>query len=175
MKNRILSVALVLPFLAGVMVSCDKADIKFDTTFSKTIDINLTEQTNDDGSASFTETGTIDLNEGDVKDYLDRLKDIEIVSVYIEVLSADAPDAAVLDGFLVSDAFQMTIPQYNILLMLSELHKLELTDDNGFLNHMKEKLMADKLVSYTVNGRVSEVPVNAQLRLTFKARVTAQP
>ena len=40
---------------------------------------------------------------------------------------------------------------------------------------MKEKLLAEKMVSYTLNGRVSEVPVNAQLRVTFKLRVTAKP
>jgi hypothetical protein len=175
MKNRILSVALVLPFLAGVLVSCDKADIKFDTTFSKTININLTEQTNDDGSASFSETDTLDLTEGDVQEYIDRLKDVEVVSVYVEVLSADAPQAAVLDGFLISDVYQMTIPPYNVLQAFNDVHKLQLTDDNGFLAYMKEKLLAENKVAYTLNGRVSEVPVNAQLRLTFNLKITARP
>lgn len=155
--------------------SCDKADITFDTQYSATFNIDLQESTNGDGSASFTQTGQIDLNDGDARDYLDRLKGISITGVYIEVLSASAPLDATLSGLLSAESFQMTIPQYNILQLFSEAHKLDLTDDTGVLNYMQERLMSDKIVSYSLNVVVSEVPVTAEIKVTFKMKVTAMP
>jgi hypothetical protein len=182
MKNRILSFALYLPLLAISLTSCKEENISFDSVHIKTVDINITQSTNPDGSASFSSTDTLkledgqmlDISLGSLPDLLERLVKVEVASVYVEVLSAEAPAIATFNGTINFNEYSMTFPTYNVLQMLSESHQLQLTDNGNFLIQMVDKLLSDKMFVYTVNGNVSEVPVNAQLRFTFKLKLTAE-
>jgi hypothetical protein len=181
MKNKILSFALYFPLFAGILTSCTEEGVSFDSVYTKTVDLNITQATNPDGSAAFSSSDTIDLavgqmldvNLGSLPDLVERLTKVEVASVYVEVLSAQAPAAATLNGTINFNSYSMTFPPYNVLQMLSESHQLQLTDNGNFVVQMVDKLMTDKKFVYSINGTLSEVPVNAQLRFSFKLKLTA--
>jgi hypothetical protein len=174
-----LSKTLFLVFVAVSLVNCDKikdaADIKIETKFTHDFSVDATTATESDGSAIFSETASIDLNEGDVKDYVDKLKNIEFKQVFVEVIAFSGPTDATISGDVAVDTYKLIIPESNMLVLFNNVQKLDLSEQAGTFNHMKDQLLSKKMISYTINGRISEVPANAQMRITYVVDITANP
>jgi hypothetical protein len=160
--------------------SCEElsnaADITFETTFNEVFNIDIPVATEPDGSALFTESATIDLNDGDVKDYIDKLKDITIKSVRLEVLSSTSDPGAEVSGNIdLGGGFVLAIPPTNIQDAFNNGTVIDLSDNAGAFNHLKDELLNQKMISYSLNGMVSDVPVVAEFKLTYTLDVTASP
>jgi hypothetical protein len=59
--------------------------------------------------------------------------------------------------------------------VFDNVQEVDLTPQAGAFNYMKDQLLAQKMISYTMNGKVSEVPVLADFKIVFTVEVTANP
>ena len=169
-------VAFVLFFTSSCEQIKDAADITFETTFDETFVVDIQVATEPDGSAVFTESATIDLNDGDVKDYVDKLKNIVIKKVQLQVLSSNsAPNAEVSGTIDLGGGFYLAIPPTNIQNTFDTGTIIDLSDNAGAFNYLKDQLLNQKMITYSLNGMVSEVPVVAEFKLIYRLDVTANP
>jgi len=177
-KITTLFIGFVALMLSGA--SCDKikdaADITIETTFEETFSVDVQTATEPDGSAVFTDNATIDLNTGDVKDYVDKLKNIVIKKVQLQVLSStSAPDAEVSGNVDLGGGFSIPIPPTNIQNTFDTGTIIDLSDNAGAFNYIKDQLLSQKTLTYSINGVLSEVPVVAEFKLIYTLDVTANP
>ena len=174
-RNTVAAIALVM-----VGTSCDKvkdlADVDIDTDFEESFSINVITPTEPDSSAMFTETGKVDLNDGEVADYVDNLKDLKVTKAKLIFDNYVGPASAEMSGQIdLGGGYMMDIPPTNIQDVFANTQEVDLTPQAGAFNYMKDQLLSQKMISYTVNGRLSEVPVMADFRLVYSVEVTANP
>ncbi len=152
------------------------ADIKFETSYEETFAVNILVATEPDGSAQFTDNATIDLTTGDVADYVDKLKNISIKKVQLQVLSYTGPAAAEVSGEIdLGGGFYLAIPPTNIQDAFGAGTIIDLSDNAGAFNYIKDELLDQHAITYYMNGVVSEVPVQAEFKIIYTLDVTANP
>jgi hypothetical protein len=173
--SYLLAMATVLFGLSGCEQIKNAADIKIDTEFEQTFLLNITTATQPDGSAQFTEAGMIDLTDGDVADYVDKLKDVQVKKVRLDLLNYTGPADAEISGSIdVGGGYALNIPPTN-LQSLFGLGTIDLSEQAGTFNYIKDELLEQKELNYTVNGVVSKVPVDMQIRVVYELTITANP
>ncbi len=176
-KNPILLlVAIALLVFTGCDKLKDAANITFETTFDETFALDIQTATEPDSSAVFTESATIDLNDGEVKEYVNKLENIVVKRIQLQVLSSNSAPNAELSGSIdLGGGYFLAIPPTNIQNAFDSGTIIDLSDNAGAFNYMKDQLLNQKMITYNVNGMVSKVPVVADLKLIYTLDVTANP
>jgi hypothetical protein len=170
----------LLALATTTLLACEKinelADVTFETTFEEMFSVNVPVATEPDGSAVFSESATIDLNDGDVKDYVDQLKNIVVKTVRLELISYSGPAGAEVSGEIdLGGGYALAIPPTNMQEALDNGTVIDMSDQAGAFNYLKDELLNQKMISYSLNGVVSEVPAQAEFKLTYTIDVTANP
>ena len=155
----------------------EAANVELDINFSETFTFAATVPTDPlTGEASFAESATLDLAESEAADYLDKIQEIEIQSVTLTVLEYSGAKEAVFSGELdLGNGFNLPINSINLKDLFDSGESLDLSDQAGAFNHLKDQLKNQKQLSYMVNASISEVPVDATVRFDFELMVTANP
>lgn len=152
------------------------ADVTFETTFEEMFSVNVPVATEPDGSAIFSESASIDLNDGDVKDYVDQLKNIVVKAVRLEIISYSGPvDAQVSGEIDLGGGYALAIPPTNMQEALDNGTVIDMSDQAGAFNYLKDELLNQKMISYSLNAIISDVPAQAEFKLTYTIDVTANP
>ncbi len=176
LKAHTLLAAVSLLSLTACEQLKDAADIKFETSYEETFAVNILVATEPDGSAQFSDNGSIDLTTGEVADYVDKLKNISIKSVQLQVLSYSGPAAAEISGSIdVGGGFALAIPPTNMQDAFNAPQTIDLSDQAGAFNYIKDQLLDLNVLNYSMQGVVSEVPVQAEFKLIYTLDVTANP
>jgi hypothetical protein len=178
---KISKLAVFTMLAAGVFTfsACDElreaANVDVDTNFSETFSFSATVPTDPlTGEASFAESGSIDLNESEAADYVDKIQDIEIKSVTMTVESYTGTEGATISGAIdLGGGFNLPIDNVQLQSLFDSGEALDLTDNAGSFNYLRNQLKDQKQLSYNVNVNISEVPVSTTIRFNYKVVVTA--
>ena len=171
---------LLLVTLFSTFISCDKiesaADIEFETSFEDDFFVDIQSPTEPDNSAKFSDSGTIDLTDGDVADYVDKLQNINVTKIEIRVASFAGSANAELSGDVdFGGGNLLTIPSTNLQDLFNNGGVINLSDQTGTFNHIKNELLNQKMLTYTLNGVLSEVPVTTDIIVKYTLDVVANP
>lgn len=171
---------LLLVTLLTTFISCEKiesvADIEFETSFEDSFFIDVQTPTEPDNSAKFTDSGEIDLTDGDVADYVDKLQNITVKKIEITLASFSGSANAELSGDVdFGDGYTLSIPATNLQDLFDNGGVVNLSDQSGAFNYIKDQLLNQKMLTYTINGVLSEVPVTADIVVKYTLDVVANP
>lgn len=181
MKKSKLAVFTMLATGVFAFSACDElkdaANVEVDTNLSETFSFSATVPTNPlTGEASFAESGSIDLSVSEAADYVDKIQDIEIKSVTMTVESYTGAEAATISGVIdLGGGFNLPIDNVQLKTLFDSGEALDLTDNAGSFNYLKNQLKDQKQLSYAVDVSISQVPVSTTIRLNYQVVVTANP
>gem|GEM_PF-2797424 len=163
--------------------SCEEieeaANIELDTEFTETFVFNATEATDTlSGAANFSESGRIDLNQGETAQYLDNLRELEIERLELRVLSYQGTQTAQFSGAMDFGAGRvLTIEALNLQDYLVQGQVYNLEDEAGTYAYITDVLLNgdEHEIEYFLGATISEVPVSATIQITYLLRATANP
>lgn len=163
--------------------SCEEieeaANIELDTALTETFVFTATEPTDTlSGAANFSETGRIDLNQGVTADYLDNLKEVEIESIELRVLSYQGTEKAQFSGAMDFGGGRiLTIEALNLRDYLFQGQVYNLEDEAGTYAYIADVLLnsGENEIEYFLGATISEVPVSATIQITYQLSATANP
>ena len=180
---RINKLGLFAVLTTGIFTlsSCEElkeaANVDVDTSFSDTFTFAATVPTDTaTGAASFSESGSLDLSETEAADYVDKIQDIEIKTVTMTVLSYTGEADATFSGEIdLGEGFNLPINSVQLQPLFDSGEALDVSDNAGAFNYLKDQLKNQKQLTYTVNASINKVPASTSIRLDYELVVTANP
>ncbi|MDB4108468.1 hypothetical protein N9551_02560 [Flavobacteriaceae bacterium] len=173
---KIISKISVLLLTMIAVISCDKleelADIDFTESFTETVSVDVTEES--ETPQSWSESSTINIASNSmVQEYKDLIKDININSLEFEI-----NDFLGVEGATISDA-SMSFGETSITLEDINLQEAD-TNNTVFpvsgaaqLNAIADELQKANVITTTFSGTISGTPVKFDVIITLDITVTA--
>jgi hypothetical protein len=175
--NTILSLAT-----AGTLLftSCDMLEniaVTLNVNQTDNFLVDITDPTEPDGSAKYAKSETFDLNEGEAKDYVDRIESVDIKTISMKLISFTGEESCEISGFVdFGEGNTLAIPVTNLSQMLANNTSISFTkEDHGTVfEYLQNKAKNDKVFTYTVDAVISNVPVKAEIQVHINATVKAK-
>jgi hypothetical protein len=177
--NKLTKSFLALSLALGLS-SCEAleeaANIDLDATFNRSFSFSATEPDPNSTGASFSDQATLDLGTGDVADYVDKLKNIEVTALRYTITNYNGPADAILSGSIdFGDGNIVSIEPVTAQELYNNGQETDISDQAGAFNYLKDQLLDQKALTYNVNAEISEVPANVTINLVYSLKVTASP
>lgn len=169
---------LLLGLLAVSLVytGCSKLEDATDVEFNANYDANLNASvTAPDLKAAFIAEDQINpLENEQVAQYIDKIKNVEIQSMTAEITSIDK-DVTLVTGELdvFTDANTATWQMNDV--PLTQGAKLDLGNENGQWDTMQSIFAEKKAFTVKLTGSTDMGPVNFTMKVTFQTKITANP
>lgn len=172
MKNIFLiSFIVIASFLSSCDELKDKADVNFNTTISNSFAVSITEpNTTYDGSA------TINLNNEDTNEYLDKLKDIEIKKMTYKISDYTGDPIGEITGVLKADGITLHSVSDLVVKNASDGATVFEVTDTAALNDVATALLENKIITVQATGTADyDVSMFFVVTVTLDLGVKANP
>ena len=173
---KIISKISVLLLTMIAVISCDKleelADIDFTQSFTETVSVNVSEES--ETPQSWSESSTINIASNSmVQEYKDLIKNITINSLEFKIDGfLGAEDATISDASMSFGETSITLEDIN--LEESDTNNTVYTvSDASQLNAIADELQEANLITATLSGTISGTPVKFDVIITLNITVTA--
>ena len=165
---------LLLTMIA--VISCDSlddlADIDITQSFTETVSVNVTEES--ETPQSWSESSTINIaSDPMIQEYKDLIKNININSLEFEINGFLG-----VEGATISDA-SMSFGETSITLGAINLQEADTNNtvfpvsDAAQLNAIADELQEANVITATLSGTISGTPVKFDVIITLNVTVTA--
>jgi len=177
--KTILKLTIAITFLLNLS-SCEKvddlSDVKFNTTLSENIEVNINPEKSAREMLTFDEEVVINLQDGvgDIHDYLNHIREIDVKEFQYEILSNNI-DATITASMYVDERKvldHLTI-NLNEAVQSAELFKVLAEDE---LNRIANNIETNKQITIRYVGEVdTEEPLSFTIKVATLLGITANP
>lgn len=155
----------------------EKTDVNINVPISEYFLLEIDVATEPDGSATTTETKVIDLEEQPVlQPYLERIKDVKINKVMLLIEEYTGDESIQMTGSIdFGDGNLISIQDFNLHDAYTNGTEISPVNAVEGATYLKNQLLENKKGTMTVNGVVSDVPVEAKVLLMIETTIVANP
>ncbi len=177
MKNLIRSIFVIL-FVTFSFSGCEKikdlSEVKFDASFTADMEVNVPSMPTKALNGVFYATATVDpLSNSDLAKYAQKIKEIDLAEVTIEVLSISSYVK------LITASLIATCPNYQDVEWTISNQPIDsgtiltLGNENGQFDNLNKILDSLNKFTVTLSGQTDVDEATFVLRIKFKTRVKA--
>lgn len=148
-------------------------DLELGSAMYNVFTVNESNGTEPDGSIKFSKIGNLDLSTGDLAEYVNQLKTVNVSSVELSLDSYDGTIFGELSGELdFGGGHKLTLPTKDLSTMRNHNTILKF-EDIDVLAFLSTSLLNHNIIDYDFNGSISNAPANAEIRVTFHLDIVA--
>ena len=164
---------LLLMLLTLTSNSCDEdiLDVDISTEITRSIDLHVNQ-----GKESIIENYTVDLNNDDTKDYINKIKNVTITKLSYKIKNFSGDPEGTISGTVSVEDFSFEPIVDNIKNAFDSNTEYKISNENE-LSTIAELLKEKGKITVEIDGE-SECPNNSMdftIEVTAKLKITANP